>query len=386
MPKRKLILLLFLTFSSLIVLEVIFLLIIKDKNSQSKSYQEEAIRINEECLSGKGGNCYEAKFKELTKLKGLSFAEQTLYKLWDIDQTTRRCHVLSHVIAKEATRQHPLKWREYLESVNYTTCSAGFLHGVLEAHIGDDPNFKLNSNFINELCFKGEYYKKQNCVHYMGHLYMLEYDGDVNQALDGCEGIKEDLYRRCYTGVFMEDSFPLGLVEHQIRSKLPDRQSLEFIKTQKERCLHYDDDRAVACWTDMGENFGVFYGDGQKVYDACFAAPNQKEGTECFLKAAGLLAIDPKYSNSDKLISICKPSEKDNELYKLCIGRMISSLLYYSPKFSERGITLCLASPQWYRGNCFAELNRQLKKIIPEAKKREEFCHLIPDDHKDLCY
>ncbi len=354
----------------IVVLVCIMLAISQVSNNPNKPYttkspeiKKAAQKIATKCASDNKQVCYESSFKSLATDHNFSFAEQTLYELWNLDETTQRCHVLAHIISKEATRQNPEKWKEYFETANYSTCATGFLHGIMEAHIGDDPNFELSSSTINDLCFKGDFYKKNNCVHFTGHLFMIQYEGDIERALDGCEGINEGLYRRCYTGVFMEDSFPLALVEHQIRPKLPNRHSLEFIKKQEERCLRYNGERAVACSIDMGGNFEVFYNNPQKVYTACFKAPTRKQGTECFLKSAGLFAIQPEYSTPDKLVNICK-SAKDKNLYRQCTERIISSLLYYSPKFLERGKILCSNIESEFKDGCYIHLVKILKNIL----------------------
>ncbi len=358
----------------------------KNKKILQNESAEEAARIRKSCGTNNKESCYEGRFKELVRENGFIFAQETLYKLWDLDPSTRRCHLLAHDIAEEATRLNPGKWKEYIAKADYTICSAGFLHGVFEAHIGDDPSFKLDSRRINELCLSdGDFYKKQNCVHYMGHLLMLERTGKINVSLDGCEGVSEGLYRRCYTGVFMEDSFPIGLVEHTIRDKLPNRRDISFVNKQRERCLEFSGDRAVACWTDMGENFGVFYDNPQKVYEACFKAPGNIEKRECFLKAAGLLAIHPDYSTDEKLLGICMPAAQNEELYKACVGRMISSLLYYSPKFLERAERLCSNVKVLSTELCMAQVKRQIKMIAQQSVLKQGFCDSLPAEYRGPC-
>ena len=385
--QRKNLLLIFLIFFSLFISGIFLYLIIEEqRGSQGERYHQEAIRIYEECLTPQDANCYEKKFKELARARGLDFAEQTLYKLWDLDETTRRCHVIAHTIAKEAVRENPEKWKDYFKNVNYSTCSTGFLHGVMEAHIGDDPDFELNSKVINELCFDtDDFYRKHNCVHFTGHLFMVQYEGDMKHALDGCEGVNEDLTKRCYTGVFMEDSFPLALVEHGIRSKLPNRQGSDFIAKQEARCTQYEGDRAISCWTDMGENYGVFFDNPQKVYDSCSKTPSGATMKNCFMKATGLFAIHPAYSTNEKLIGICLPAKNDENLFRSCIGNMISSLLYYSPNFSERGVKLCSSLDGSYGNSCFDQLKRQIAFIAGDELEREKFCRRLSPKHKYLC-
>lgn len=331
--------------------------------SKESQYQKEAMMIGAKCSSER--TCYEEKFKVLARTKGLIFAEQTLYKLWDPEPTTRRCHLLAHIISKEALRKNPEKWEEYFTTVDYDTCAAGFMHGLMESYLSNNPNLELTPEVANELCSRGEQYRKNNCFHGIGHLLMLYSDGNIDPALDNCEnmGLKEELGQRCYTGVFMEDSFPISLVEHGIRTKLPERHNPEFVKKQEMRCRRFENPQSVACWIDMAENFVAFHNDPQKVYNACFKAPGQLEKQECFLRAAGIFAIQPDYSSPDKLASVCRPYVKDPELYKKCIGRMISSLLYYSLKFIDRGNSLCSSIEEWHHQDCFDELNNKFEEI-----------------------
>ncbi|MDP3763437.1 MAG: hypothetical protein Q8Q92_02145, partial [bacterium] len=317
------------------------------------------------------------------------FAEQTLYKLWDIEPGTRRCHVLAHIISSTATRQNPEKWREYLETVDYRSCGVGFPHGVMEAHIGDDPSFEINSDSINQFCSSKDYHRKQSCVHYFGHLLMIQSEGDIDPALDHCNGVESglvegDLAKRCYTGVFMEDGIPLALVEHGIRPKMPDRHSPEYIKEREKVCSNFKGDRAVACWQSLGENYKVFYNNPQKVYDACFKAPNQEQGTICFFNAAILFAIDPEYLGPNKLTNVCKPA-MDTNLYQKCTRNMLSGLVYSSLKFTERGLLLCQNIPK-NRDWCVEQLGKLLSEAVADPKERLSLCQSAESEkYKKLC-
>ncbi|MDP3792619.1 MAG: hypothetical protein Q8Q89_02715, partial [bacterium] len=317
------------------------------------------------------------------------FAEQTLYKLWDIEPGTRRCHVLAHIISSTATRQNPEKWREYLETVDYNACEVGFPHGVMEAHIGDDPSFEINSDSINQFCSSKDRHKKNSCVHYFGHLLMIQSEGDINPALDRCDGVKGgfvegELAERCYDGVFMEDSNPLALVEHGIRPKMPDRRSPEYIKEREEVCSNFKDDRATACWQNLGGSYKVFYDNPQQVYDACLKAPEQEQKTACVLRSAIAFALDPKFSSFDKLISICEPAI-DTDLYKNCTGKILSGLVNTSIKFTERGLLLCQNIPE-NRDWCVGLLGKLLSEAVTSPKERLSLCQSAKsEEYKNLC-
>ena len=208
-------------------------------------------------------------------------------------------------------------------------------------------------------------------------------------ALDICDEVEDglvggDLAKRCYDGVFMEDTVPLALVEHGIRPKLPDRRSPKYVKEREEVCLNYAGDRATACWTDMGGHYQVFYNNPRKVYDACFKAPSQEQGTACFLRAVVLFAISAEYSSPDKLLSICKPA-LDTDLYQVCIERVLSSLIYNSPKFTERGLLLCQNIPN-NRDWCMRQLGKNLSEIVVFPEERLSLCQSAENEkYRNLC-
>lgn len=348
----------------------------------------EAKRIADACNVAHKNTCYEEGLAELAKTHGLNLAENTLYALWDFDKSTRNCHLLAHVIGTAAAQANPEKSEQYLEEVDISTCAAGFLHGVLEIYVDYENNFKFDSQFINKICLKDNYnyYRKQTCVHYMGHLLMFDTDGDVDSALKECAGVEEKLDKRCFTGVFMEDAYPIALVEHKIRDRLPNRHNPEITNKQTETCLKYQGDRAVACWITISENFVIFYSDPQKVYDECNKAPFATAGKECFLKAAVIFAAGPNYATAEKLVSVCSPVKDSQDLYRQCVTKMVSSLLYRSPKFTQRAVLLCNNIDYSYRDFCFAEIKKKINKIVQEfGVDKKQFCQKLSSEYGHLC-
>lgn len=347
-------------------------------------HHQQAARIADICNIKQKDECYEIAFKNIVRNNGPLFGQTVLTKLWEYDVSTRSCHLISHVIAAEAVGQNPNKWEEYMNSVDYNICNGGFLHGILEAHLGEDPDFKIYSKSINDLCLKGEWDKKHTCVHSMGHLLLVQYEDNILKALDGCEGIKENFTEECYLGVYMGDFFPELSVEHGLR-EAPNRQDQSFIKRQKDLCLKFTGKRAVACWTALGESLGEYYNDPQKAHKDCFEAPTYEQGVECFVKAAGWFAIHPDYSSDEKLISICLPADKDRGLYKSCVNRVISSLINHSPEFFERGDKFCSNVENWFKDDCYQKLSKRLINAVKLSSERKQFCGKLPPKYREGC-
>lgn len=350
-----------------------------------QAYQDEAKKIADTCLQKDTEQCYKKIFTDLTKRNGFSYAEQTLYALQDIDPQLRHCHVLSHEIAKVAVRKNPQDWKKLMEEVNADICGAGFFHGVLEAHTGDDPNFKVDAAFINETCYKGQNnFKGRTCSHILGHIILLDTEGKVEPALPICGQINSSFQLDCYTGIFMEDSFKLALAEHGF-AEIPVRDK-KRLDRQLERCLNYTGVASVACWIDMAEIFVEFYNfDPIKAYELCNKAPFEAARKQCYLKAVILMAVSPNFDTKEDLLKACSFYTQDQDTYKQCTSFIISSLMHYSPKFADRGVKLCSNIDDAYRAYCFEDLGNQLKMNVSERGERELFCRGTPEKYKSLC-
>lgn len=355
--------------------------------SQTGQIEQEARKIADACLAKEGDreNCYKEKFTQLARDKDIFFTEKTLYAIQNIDPNLRHCHVISHEISKAATRKNPSKWRELMEQVDVDTCGAGFLHGIIEAHTGDEPNFKIDANFINETCYKGQKnFKERTCSHILGHLIVLDTEGKIEPALPICGSVDSSFQLDCYNGIFMEESFKLALAEHGF-AEIPVRDEPRM-QRQLQRCLNYTNIQAVACWTDMAEIFAEFYNyDSVKVHELCNKAPFEAARNHCYLKAVILMAVSPNFDTKEDLLKACSFYTQDEEVYKQCTGFIISSLMHYSPKFADRGVVLCSNIADMYKKFCFKDLGEKLTMNVSSKAERRELCKGTPEKYLDLC-
>lgn len=344
--------------------------------------------IFEVCLRENKEKCYKKEFTKLTKDEGIFFAQDTLYALQDFDPQIRHCHVLAHEIARIATIEDPSEWKKLLDKVDLNQCGGGFFHGVLEAHTGSDPSFKITSENIKELCqgdrIDDKEFRVRTCAHILGHLTMVETEGKIEPALSICAELSETLAYECYNGVFMEDSFKTSLAVHGL-AELPVRDKPRLDR-QRARCFNYKGLEASSCWTDMAEIFIEYYDyDPVIAYKLCNEAPEDLSRTSCYKKAVTLMAISPSYDKVERLVGPCKPFLKDDQNFNQCNGYMLAGLLFYSPKFTPRAVSLCSNIPQYHQGSCFKRIGELLEMNVPALPERETLCKNAPDEFKQLC-
>lgn len=350
--------------------------------------QTEARRIYDTCIrEGQREECYKKEFKAPTETYGLYFSEHVLYAMQELDLQLRHCHVISHAISQIATRHQPKQWQKLLDSVNVNTCGGGFFHGILEAHAGDDPEFKIDSDTIIKICAPKEIdFRSRSCAHIMGHLSMVEwYGSSLEDALAVCKNIPLQLAQECGTGIFMEDSFQTSLYDHQLVAQLPVRDKARLDR-QKERCYRYSDTEGRACWTDMAEIFVEYHNYEPDIsYKECYSAPTKPEGDACYLKAVILMAISPNYDQPGKMAPACRFFENETSFYQQCLSFMNSSLMHYSPKFINRGIDLCSNVSDKFKGFCFDNLGKKLNEVVPDVSERSALCAQAPEKFLRAC-
>ncbi len=352
----------------------------------AQQIQNSAKTIYDVCKNEAVETCYKKHFDQLVRSTSLAYGQKTLYALQNYDDQLRHCHVLSHAVGSSALRKAPKDWKKLLAEADTETCGGGFFHGIIEGHVADDQNFKIDKNSIYDICHDpANGFREMTCNHIMGHLTLFGKSGDIQQALPTCSSISDAINsRECYTGVFMEDSFKTILADHGLAT-LPVRDKVRMEK-QTERCTKFNGIPGQACWIDLAELFQEYYNnDAKMVYQSCNMAPEEPSKYQCYLKSVVLMAVAPNFDSKEKLISECIPYEQNKDLYKTCTNFIISSLMHYSSKFTDRGVTLCSNISGEFIDYCFKELGQQLKVTEPSLIQREALCTSTPKEYLNLC-
>jgi len=355
----------------------------KNQTSNPDQIQKTAQEVANTCsASSDKYTCYQGQLAEVAKEKDLIFAEKTLDLLQNIDPSTRSCHVLAHRIAEAATKKDPSKWQQLISQVNVSSCGAGYLHGILEAHTSTQPDFKVTPETINDLCKEGASDRKRMCSHYLAHILVLQNDGNADKSVSECAKVTDELKFECLDGVFMEKHQKNIMVDHQLAK--PPTFDPSYTSSLEKGCNILEGLAASACWTEMAEIFAKAYGYEQgKIYDNCYQAPTQELGRQCYLKGVVVLTTYPDYDSAEKLVGVCKPYSGKVD-YGTCVSYMISSLMNYSINFTDRAIKLCSNIEDRTKEGCFKNLGALLK-INTDLASREKLCQDAPDQYKRYC-
>lgn len=355
-----------------------------DSQTNRENFQQQAQQIANECERETKDICYRERFSKIAESKGFKFAESTLFALWDIDPFTRSCHVIAHKMTEGATRKDPKNWKKLIDQVDVSACGAGFLHGILEAHISLEPDFKVTSEVIDDICKEGASERRRMCSHFLAHILVLQNDGKIEDSFPVCNGVKDELKFECFDGIFMEDHQKNIIVDHGL-AKTPEFTD-KYAQGLAQRCDSFDGVKSSACWTEMAEIFAKASSYNQeRVFEGCAKAEIEGNRVHCYLKGVVVLVTYPIYDSLDKIKGICDPYEADKGLFGACLNFAISALMNYSIKFADRGVFLCSNISEEFKKDCFKNLGEQLKMKAASLEEREALCKDAQDTHKKLC-
>lgn len=267
--------------------------------------------------------CYQDLFATFTSQHSLQEALILLQRLAKLDPSVKYCHPYAHKIAQEEVRKDPDKWLSVLENIDPFACTRGFFHGVIEAHIGSNPNFRLNAQTIKKICGIVQGDSKANlaydtsCSHATGHLLLVQTKGNIPEAISICSSLDDLNQYGCAEGVFMEDSNRENLVEHGIAERK--KWDKNFIAERETYCRTYQGKIASACYVTLADLYAsVYEGDKVLLFSLCERAPTAFDKKRCFFEAAAFSTF-LSVSRGNKREDLCDVL-KDDKQYDECVS------------------------------------------------------------------
>jgi|SRR3989344_2667370 len=339
-------------------------------------------------------DCYSKKIAELNHQIIFRDTVKVLEKVKQSDKKTLDCHLIAHRIATSEVEKSPKDWIKIFDYVDQSTCINGFIHGVLEGRSRYETGFLLDENSIPSIC--GQIEKKTSlrinnvreqadeaCSHAMGHILLVQENGNIDSAIKICSKVPNDIRRDCHNGLFMENITKENLVAHGIAKKTPYTKSL-MLEIEK-KCQQYKGDAGRSCWREMAHLYTAYTNNSpQQVHQLCYQMENKDYARECYLLAVNIMTLSQEYSDQ-QLADTCKDYWKnETKDAEACTRRAIRSLLGSSINFIDRAITFCEAHPAELKKYCFVNIGEELSPRT-DLDKRDELCQKVSKDFLSLC-
>lgn len=358
----------------------------ESKNSHeiaSETVIGDAENLAKDCR-GQGQSCYGKALASVVKERNFVYALSVLLISQDINPESRDCHVIAHYLAIAAIHKNPGQWREFLSSIDANLCGGGFIHGAIEGLSRYDSSVTFDALTLSQMC---DIAKKSvrvgdlpdaYCGHFIGHILLVEANGDTRQAVKNCKKAPLAVQNSCYAGVFMENILRVNLSAHGLGGRLPINE--QTVTDYEKVCQEQDGLIAQSCWLEMPHVYGDFTGNNpEKVYDLCTHSSTEESKIACynhFLETLG--------PNAKKTQKLCTPYNSDPQRFNRCMDVVVTSLLMISSKHTEDAIGFCEIQPNDYQKNCYTRIGNMLSNLV-SPEEREQLCQGAPQNFKKLC-
>ena len=308
--------------------------------------------------------CYSLELQRVAYFSGPERAFEVLARLQQLDESAKGCHFIAHGIGYGTFDHNPADWRSHVNSIDQS-CSYGAVHGIIEKHVDSLPEGKLSREYIPEIC--GPAPRTPNCNHIVGHLLLVEAQGNISGALELCSVFNDNKtqLKNCKSGVFMEHLIALNLNQHGYSSESFSASGGNYQKF----CRTYHGDDAVACWREITHiALMQFNYDPKITFDFCNSAQTGEAARECKRHTIGQIATNKDYM-IDTLKYMCKLQQPpdDPTFEKDCYGELVANLLYSIPKDKEKAVSFCSSLEPEFRDSCVSRIKKTLELVSASA-------------------
>lgn len=346
------------------------------------SPQTNAQAIKGSCTKGELGiPCLIDALVLQTQKSSLENAFATLKEIQKTDAVANDCHFIAHNIAIAEVDKNPTKWREVLNNRCPSNCSYGCAHGALEAH----ANATKSGLTVSDLVQACDQNSPPACPHAIGHLLLVYSKNNLNQAVTACHNLTniKDVVYQCVTGVFMENSNPINLLDHGlIPPPLP--KAVNRIPELETLCRQFTGIDALSCWQELApailqkNNFdprALLYCDG-------LTDPNFTR--ECQIRMLDTLAWELRYD----LGSIGKAClvKDDPSFQDICYAQLAISTLESVPQNIAQVVAFCKQIGSEFQRDCFAVVGSNFKRRSDlDQNLLKNACKLAPSKWQSTC-
>ncbi len=345
----------------------------KKINSPDANEQAQLSALN--CKNaGAGGklSCYASEMESISYNHGPEFSFKVLSALQEIDKESEACHFIAHGIGWGSYKQNSSDWQNLIAKSS-PVCSYGAQMGIIELYTQSLPDGTLKKEDVPNLCGQNP---RADCNHAVGHMMLLEADGDLGNAFELCSGITDKNQNfMCLTGVFMERIIASNLIEHGIVPKnwsnWPSRLPLD-----EQLCNSFNGTYSVACWREIAHAAYHYYNkDPQSIFDFCSRAPSYPAARNCKEHSLPELMAPKRYS-LPLLKEVCAiESKRDPGFEKNCYLTIVGiKLNFVKPEKAIDAADYCASLGAEMQKACFSRIGSALKTRSASTHEIDKLC------------
>ncbi len=161
------------------------------------------------CQKSPTFSCYKKELTTLTQQSSPKEAFDLIKNQYSsVPYVKSQCHQLAHVVGRVAYEKYQNLSETFSAGDKY--CWSGYYHGAIEELTkvkGYNYIVKNSNSVCKEIATAQPHsFYHYNCVHGLGHGFMLVLEGNLFKSLSSCDSLTDDWERTsCYGGVFMQN-------------------------------------------------------------------------------------------------------------------------------------------------------------------------------------
>jgi len=310
--------------------------------SPAENSLDMASKINTQCRDDSSNRCLKSFFADFAKENSFNQTKQVLDALQEINPTIRYCHPFAHVISIAEVEKNAEGWLDVFSYIPESECSYGYFHGVIEGKYRSDPDFLIDSGFIESVCSRD--LKKsgfsRSCAHAFGHVVLVQEEGSIENGLGICEKLLPDLNNPCLQGVFMENIQKDNLSEHGIKDR--ETWDVNFLNTEIAYCNQFNGSKQNECWRSLGPVIRAV-SEVDKAVLVCQDAPEYLSRRFCTREVLGseLVFQFSQSGEEEKYSDECLFLSDQNQEYRNCMKDLISYVILTSASYKSEMLRYC---------------------------------------------
>jgi hypothetical protein len=239
--------------------------------------------------------CLAEQFTFFSKTHAVSETLKVLHEIKSFDSMQPGCHFIAHIIAADAVQKNDGDWRKALSELPLNDCTGGFIMGVFEGYKKFNPAISLNAAKALEICKSNNNRVRgknnaETCMHTIGHLFLVEKEGNIGSAVTECSHLPPEFTSSCYNGLFMENLYRRNLADHEVSRIMSWNE--ETFQQQRELCSEFNAAVAQSCWRELSHMIiGISHQDRRNIAVLCSSAPDPHFSAACKKHAEEISAL-----------------------------------------------------------------------------------------------
>ncbi len=288
-------------------------------------------------------------------------------------------HTFLHFLSSLEYQKHPdfISIFKTCDNIHSNACYHGVASGFVEFEKSRNKSDNQVNSQLLSVCgiVSSESARFANCIHSVGHAFMIANNNDLPQALNLCGKLSAaDQFGNCYDGVFMEN-FPGDSHLENTSRYLSSNDPIYPCDTLEKQYLK-------SCYLNLTHYFIYQIGyNPDKLINKCNLIPADFRD-RCYFSIGG----GAQFMTSNQKLQLCN-KVPDGQFRQACIAgavgagfdRFVGSENDFIDKFASQMLSFCALVSKEYKRGCYQRVGNIARMWVSDNGKINKLCSSVED-------